>query len=374
MDIRSLNRSLPTQATPKGRELAETMLRGPRLNGDLKEAALEQLSTVPEPWLERLKDENMAFVALGYGEDLSQTDLLWSYTPESVRAESRMAGELVAQAVEQFEAEMAEELKDVDEFQAVMAEREKPFLLSEKLSQKLQSHGIASAMKVSRDAIPLLHLEQEFGIESPREGGDPEVQALFRETLQDLNGILLEDLDSAELTDETMLQPKNGVVLVPFGQYGGRMLSPVSKESYAQISGAEMDQHYGAHYWEPRIIALDDDVVSLPSKKTGFHSVLLHETGHGIDYIAEQMPDLEHRQTVDSLFSQAMEQEKMGERPFLTPRARDNVREYFAEGVEAYLTQETGESADFYKPENSSSELQERDPALYGYLEQLFQK
>lgn len=358
--------------------MALEMLRGPKLKGELKQEALEQLATIPEPWLERLAEERVAYVALGYGEDLSQTDLLWSYTPESIRSEAIQGGAIVTEVSEEFEQDMAREVEGLDDFQAIMLERERPSLFAEKLSEKLLAHGVASTVKVIRDLLPLPHLEQEFGIEpSDSQDGlsaDGSEQRLFREALLELNGGQLEDVSGSDtLGDESVLKAKNGVLLVPFGSYGGRLLSPQSKESYAQINGAAMDQHYGAHYWDPRIIALDDDVVALPSKKTGHHSVLLHETGHAMDYIAEKLEAVEHRKTVDSLYESALERAKSGDSPFLTPRARDNVREYFAEAVEAYFTTEIGDKADFYKRENNRQQLQLRDPELFAYLDHLMQ-
>ena len=86
-----LRRHLPSQATERGRELARGMFHGEKLQGQLGEAVVEQLATVPEPWLERLQDESMAYVALGYGEDLSHTDLITSYTPERLMREAKIA-------------------------------------------------------------------------------------------------------------------------------------------------------------------------------------------------------------------------------------------------------------------------------------------
>ena len=56
----------------------------------------------------------------------------------------------------------------------------------------------------------------------------------------------------------------------------------------------------------------------------------------------------------------------------MTPRASENVREYFAEAVEAYLTKPLPNSnANFYKQENNHEMLKERNPELFAYVDKL---
>lgn len=367
MESVNLHRHLPTQNTARGRELAESMLCGKQLKGPKKSAAVEQLATVPEPWLERLADENMAYVALGQSEDLTDTELFPTYTPQRLATDAQTAKPILSKVEAEIDALISKELSETDDgFSQAMIERSKPERLAEKLRANLEAAGLGFAVKVTRDLLPLSYLEGEFTIEK-------ENSELFRELLIDLNGPgVAEGVSQAsDLTDNTGLKPESGVVVVPFKTLQGEMMSPVSRESYKQINGMMMDQHLGGNYWENRLIVVDDDVVGLPSLKTGHHSVLLHETGHAIDHIADGIEGLNHRETVDNMYASDLERAKNGEVRFLTSRAQDNEREYMAEAVEAYLTDNPKELGKGYKAANNHNQLKTTNPELFAYVDNL---
>jgi hypothetical protein len=357
------------------------MLEGPTLKDTYKSAAVEQLSTVPEPWLERLDAQGMTYVGLAFHEDLSKTDYIRSYTPERLHSEAETAQELISETKQSVNQEIEGLLaKETDGFAKIMIEQARGTQISEKLAAKLEEAGLGFAIKVSRDLVPLAHLEAEFGVIDSGfdEFLEPQEtdRGLFREILLELNGpgIVKDkggDAKGYPLADDSKIQADDGVILVPFEKVGEKRLSPVSRKSYASISGMLMDQHKGANYWLNRLIVVDDGVVNLPSQTTGFHSVLLHETGHAMDYLAEDIPELNHRETVDSLYEADLKRAKAGEEPFLTARAADNAREYFAEAVEAYLTQPVEDQKNFYKAENEHTRLRDNNPELYAYVDRL---
>lgn len=381
MELKGLRRHLPSQGTPRGKKIAQGLLKGQSLKGKLQEPALEQLSTVPEAWLERLEDEGLAYVALGSGEDLSQTELMTSYSPTRLREEAAEARALLADSSEAVDKELKLEMsQETDAFRRGMMEHGKAEMLGERLAEKLDVANLGFKAQVVRGDLSLSVLEGENGI--VREDYDEYLEPhetereLFREILLDLNGPGVVSKPGAEneryiLADDAVLDPENDLLLIPYRVDNGRRVSPVSKESYSSIDGMSMDQHLGAHYWPNRLIVMDDDVVHLESPKTGFHSVLLHETGHAIDYIAENMPELNHRETVDALYAKDLEKAKSGDNRFTTTRADDNAREYFAEAVEAYLTEEVPSSEHWYKPQNHHAFLKEQNPELYSYVDRL---
>jgi hypothetical protein len=380
MNMPALRRHLPSQGTTKGKELAQSMMRGDTIRAKGRGSALEQLATVPEPWLERLSGEGMAYVALGYGEDLSKTELITSYSPERLMKEASAAKKLLAEVSGDVNTEIEEALStEQDAFRQAMIERSRPEQLSEKLGAKLQEAGLGFAIKVTRDITPLSYIEGEFGID--RESYDEFLEPLetergvFREVFLELNGSKVVKKQSQgsvyAMADDAILDPENDILLVPYQKIDGKRLSPVSRESYAGITGMMMDQHQGAHYWPNRLIVVDDAVANLPSKTTGNHSVILHETGHAMDYIAEGIEGLNHRETVDEMYRSDMERIKNGEKRLLTPRAHDNAREYFAEAVEAYLTQPVEGDEGWYKVENHFEALQKQNPELYAYVDKV---
>jgi hypothetical protein len=380
MNIRALRRHLPSQGTERSEKLADKLLRGDKLQGELRGQAMEQLTTVPEPWLERLEGEGLAYVALGYHDDLSQTDLITSYDPDRLRIEAKEARKLSSKVQVDVENELKADLEaETDDFRRHMLERGKVDLLKERLAAELDAHNLGFAIRVTRDLTPLQFIEGENGIVAGQfdDYGPPSEteRDLFREVLLELNGQEAvadagSDPKGYHLADDATLEPANDILLIPYKMYGKKRLSEVSKASYSSINGMLMDQHMGAHYWPNRLIVMDDEVAVLPSTKTGNHSVLLHETGHAIDYIAEKIDGQNHRETIDRMYKEDMELAKSGDDRFLTDRARDNAREYFAEAVEAYLTQPVEDEA-WYKQENHYVALQEGNPRLYEYVDTL---
>lgn len=381
MDISGLRRFLPSQATESAREKADKLLYGGQLKGGLRESAVEQLVTVPEPWLDRLVDEKVAYVALGYGEDLSQTELITSYTPEQLARDAEKAKPIISEVKAEVLRELSEH-SDADPLTQALAQRERPAMVRERLRERFNEANIGFDIEEVRGEKSLLYFEQEHNVEPTDydEFLEPEEteQGLFRNLLLELNGPDVVKSQSAErgrfaLADDTVLDPADDVLVVPYGIYGGKRLSEVSKESYSSITGMGMDQNLGAHFWENRLIVMDDDVVGLPSTKTSFHSVLLHETGHCIDHLAEEYPQLQHRETMDTLYARDVERYKQGDNRFLTSRAMDNTGEYFAEAVEAYLTQPVDGAATGYKADNHNQLMREKNPELYAHVEKVLQ-
>ena len=57
---------------------------------------------------------------------------------------------------------------------------------------------------------------------------------------------------------------------------------------------------------------------------------------------------------------------------FTTERASENVREYFAEAVEAYLTFPKNDDGEIFRTGNSNPGLQQKNPELFNYLVKIF--
>jgi hypothetical protein len=374
MDISGLNRHLPSQGGARNRELAESMLRGKTLSKDFREAAVEQLATIPEPWLERLSEENMAYVGLAYGETLADTELLRGYSAEKLKSEAEAAKPLRAEIEAEVDREIASLKKDDPEgTQAAFAEYGRADVLAEKLGAKFEQSGIGFQVRVQRGPTPLEYLHNEFNV-----ADDPDHEYLYpdgsneegRETR--IFESLLTSLNGEGVLKDGMVDPGSDVLVVPYKMKGDKRISPVSEKSFAAITGQQMDNNHGMNAWPNRLIVVDDQVVDIPSRKMGYHSVLLHESGHAIDYAAESIPEFHHRETMDKFYQADLKKYQEGTNPFLTARAMDSVREYFAEAVEAYLTKELPDSpGNFYKQENNHQQLQARNPELFAYVDKL---
>lgn len=367
MDVSGLNRQLPTQATARGRELVAKMLRGNTIESQgLRDAAIEQLATIPEPWLEKLADENLAYVALAGDETLADTNILWSYSPEELKKKARQAQPLVAEVSAEIDAETAKLSPD----EAAFAEIGRATELAERLAVKFDSQGIGFFPRVQRGETPLEYIHNEFNIVddpyheyvSPEQ---PKESEIFNNLLTSVNG--------EGVIKDGVVDPENDVLIVPYKMKKDKRVSPVTEKSLSAITGQQMDNNHGLNAWPARLIVVDDQVVELPSRKMGFHSVLLHESGHAIDYAAEGIKEFDHRATVDRMYAQDVKKYQTGENVFLTARAMDNEREYFAEAVEAYLTKPVDSPGNFYKQENNHDELKAKNPELYAYVDKLMQ-
>jgi hypothetical protein len=350
------------------------MLRGKTISVNHKEAAIEQLATIPEPWLEKLAEENLAYVALAFGETLADTELLRGYTPEKLKSEVEAARPLRAEVEAEVEAEIAKlKQEDPESSQAAFAEYGRADIVAEKLGVKFDSNQIGFQVRVQRGSTPLEYLQNELNI-----ADDPAHEYLYpdgsneegRETR--IFQSLLTSLNGEGVIKDGQVDPESDILIVPYKMKGDKRISPVSEKSYASVTGLQMDNNHGMNVWPNRLIVVDDEVVNIPSRKMGFHSVLLHESGHAIDYAAESIPDLNHRETMDNLYKKDMERYQKGDNAFLTARAMDNVREYFAEAVEAYLTRELPTSeANFYKQENNYDQLKAKNPELFAYVDKV---
>lgn len=373
MDTSGLHRHLPSQATARNRELAERMLRGKVLSETYKDAAIEQLSTIPEPWLDRLHSENVAYVGLGHDDTLADTEILRNFKPEQLHEEAGQAQPLRQKVEDEVDAEIAKIRQETPE-SADFAQHSRPDEVAKKLGLVFAENQLGFQVKVQRGSTPLEYLHNEYGIaDDPAheyiypDGSNEEAREtrIFRSLLTELNG-------KGVLKDGDMVDPDNDVLIVPYKITGEKRTSPVLEASLKSFTGLQMDNNHGANIWSARLIMVDDEVANIPSRKMGYHSVLLHESGHAIDYAAESVPELDHRATVDRLYANEIQRYQSGDNRFLTPRASENVREYFAEAVEAYLTKPLPNSnANFYKQENNHEMLKERNPELFAYVDKL---
>ena len=128
------------------------------------------------------------------------------------------------------------------------------------------------------------------------------------------------------------------------------------------------------------MVLLHEKFLPSPAPELGNYRVATHELGHALDYTLEGLSGVPgfgaaHRQTVDSLYEAdlaklaALGEGTETEKVFTSDRADDDVREYFAEAVEAYLTPANDNGGDFFRAGNSKEGLLEKNPALFQYVE-----
>ncbi|MGE0494719.1 MAG: hypothetical protein AB7S38_36250 [Vulcanimicrobiota bacterium] len=344
--MNTLHLHLPTQGTTRGRELAQSLLIESGLATEAKAQLIEDLAAVPEPWLERLSQADVDVVVLASEQTLADTGMLLKYEPEELRAGVEKARPLIRQAIEQA----APDLETADPGYAAYLRHWAAREMAENLSGSLVGAGLGFLVRQTSDPVSWQFLAEEAGVEG-------EERDRFEQLTRELNGDLVK-------FEGDQLQPEWGVVLVPYHLRQGQRVSPVNKASLETQKGFELFASKGAHIWENKLIMLHDSVVADPSLTAGNHRVALHEIGHAIDHLAEELYPA-HRPTMDALYQADLKNSN-----FLTSRAADNPGEYLAEAVEAYLTQ-PGQG---YKAENHHDALKQHNPELFAYVDELLRR
>ena len=134
----------------------------------------------------------------------------------------------------------------------------------------------------------------------------------------------------------------------------------------------------GMNRAEDRLVLLHKKFTSEKAVEVGNYRLVLHEVGHALDHALGLMVAVPgfgalHRQTVDALYEKDLARAEVegAEKVFTTDRASENVREYFAEAVEAYLTFPGDEDGEIFRTRNSNSGLLETNPELYAYVDKI---
>jgi len=148
-----------------------------------------------------------------------------------------------------------------------------------------------------------------------------------------------------------------------------------ARETTAEYVGGAL----GLNRAEDRLVLLHKDYVGAPAKELGNYRLSLHEMGHALDHVLDRMTGVPgfgtlHRQTVDAFYEADLDRAERAptEEVFTTQRASENVREYFAEAVEAYLTFENDNGHDHFRKANSRTGLRKRNEQLHDYVAKIF--
>ena len=343
-------------------KLARGIVRSRALPAPVVDQVAHDLTALPVNWLKRFDEENVAVVILKTGQDLGDTPLWPAFKPEACQEMLNQAAPLVEKTVKEFLAGFADiEDPHYRAYQISLAGDD----LKDKFDALSVQENLGFALKVSRDTKSLNALAGESGIN----GEDEEQLARWKDNFLALNKGLLEDPEGQETAS-----PKHGFYLVPFEVYKGKEYRPLTVPALKSFTGLELSRHDGGNYPENHFVAIHDTVATDPSPHKGHHRVVLHESGHMVDWLTRAMPEIgpKHEAKVAELYAKALAadaQSPPGQSPILTDRAKDTVGEFFADSVEAYLTLPVGDQADFHKGENNRIELQKRNPELFDYID-----
>lgn len=162
-------------------------------------------------------------------------------------------------------------------------------------------------------------------------------------------------------------QSTHGVFLLPSVPTAHGWLADREYQNAVTTTAESVGEALGLNRGSEQRVLLHSRYLGGDAPEIGGYRVAIHEMGHALDYALEGLPDstgygLHHKDAVLACFQEAQS--------FTSERADDSVREFFAEAVEAYLT-EPSQGFDF-RPENHQASLRQRNPRMAAYLDHLF--
>lgn len=235
----------------------------------------------------------------------------------------------------------------------------------EKLTRLMRQNNLDFSVGLALQNFRPEELAQREQI--PQEHREEWTQALLR-----LNaGMLAEQPEG--------LQATTGMLILPFTYHQGRPVAEVRLQSAQQTSAEFVEGSLGLHRAEDRLVLLHEKFLGLPAQEVGNYRLAIHEMGHALDHVLDRLVGFPgfgslHRQTVDALYQADQERARSSsvKEVFTSERASEDVREYFAEAVEAYLTQPCDDGGDTFRADNSNPGLRSRNPEFYSYMETIF--
>lgn len=166
--------------------------------------------------------------------------------------------------------------------------------------------------------------------------------------------------------------------LLPHTYHEGRAIPENRLRTARETTAEYVEASLGLNRAEDRLVLLHKKFTPEKAVEVGNYRLVLHEVGHALDHVLDRMVAVPgfgalHRQTVDALYQRDLEWSKSEgvDGVFTTDRASENVREYFAEAVEAYLTYPGDDRGEIFRTRNSNPDLKKMNPDLYAYVDQI---
>lgn len=312
-------------SSPK--ELAESLVPGQY------EQVQTDILAFPEPVLDLMNDYGIRVAVLDEGKSMAESPALRHLTEEEYSQERQVARTEVKKGLSEFQGRNL-------------------FDFAEKHTRQLRKLG----------------LEFHYGI-SHRELTETEIAAS--------QGISESDFgDWSHAYKELNKDMPPGLHLLPHVYHEGKPIPENRLRSARETTAEYVKGSLGLNRADERLVLVHQDYTSEKAPEVGNYRLVIHEMGHALDHILDRVTGLPgfgtlHRQTVDRMYEEDLKKAETQsvEDVFTTTRASENVREYFAEAVEAYLTYPKDDGGDFFREANSNPGLRSRNLELYNYLD-----
>lgn len=352
------------QGVPAGelRQAVEAVLIPSHASPEAREAVTRDLASLPLPILRMLGQDGVRVALLAPGESLADTALLRRIPPEVYGQQlDRARGvldQVVAAEVRVTEEELARD-GGADSLRSEMARYWEGRRIADGLGPALREARLGFSVRHTTEPLDLDDLAAEQKVPAEQRGA-------WEEALRKVNG------DHAQFAGG-LARPKRNVLILPHTYYKGNPVAKPVLDGLQRVDSAHVERSLGLHVPEERLVILHQDYVTDPSPELGHYRIALHETGHAVDHALDRRLGAAHRSRVEKLFQ--ADRDALGSggpNRFLSPRAMDNAREYFAEAVEAYQTLPVGDGRDTFRTESNRESLRRLNPELHAYLGELF--
>jgi Glucose-regulated metallo-peptidase M90 len=296
----------------------------------------QDLAQFPSPVLDLLDSYGVKVAVLDHGQTLADSPALRHLSESEYQLERDKAKQITHRAFEQTEAQTFLEF-------------------AESTTRELRKAGLDFHFAVSSQEPSLKDIaaRQDISVEHFED---------WSKAFQDLNQGL-----------------PRGLYLLPHIYDQGQPIPENRLRSARETTAEYVEASLGLNRPEDRLVLVHQKFTEAMAEEVGNYRLVTHEMGHALDHVLDRTTGVPgfgqlHRQTVDALYGADLKKAEAAgvAATFTTDRASENVREYFAEAVEAYLTFPKDDGGDFFRAGNSNPGLRSKNPELYGYMEQIF--
>lgn len=324
-------------AQTQSQQALANLVIAPTLDPLVRQVLLSDLAQFPPAWLDFLDRSGVRVVVLGPNQTLADSPWMQRHAVSDLSDQCHNLKSTLATALAQVPT-------PEDEFQAHMQRK----ALADNVHQWLGEGPFRLA--VHNQPVDLDDLAQQ--------------RQLPEDYRAEWKALLLQLNEPWTRLQEGRLHSDFGFfVLPPVLTAHGPIPDARYQEAYS-TSAEWVASNLGLNRSSDRLVLLHERYLASDAPEIGGWRVAIHEVGHALDHLLEGLPEetgfgKHHAEQVRTEFQAAQ--------TFISERARDNTREFFAEGVEAYLT---GPSKGFdFRPDNHQEKLLEVHPSLARYLE-----
>lgn len=312
----------------------------------------QDLALFPQPVLDMLGRYGTRVAILRDGQTLADTEALRTLSDSEVAKEASKTNEFVSKGVEEA---FRNGLTSYDQLEAA----------GDAITRNLRDQGIDNFLATALSPFPLDALAEAREI-------PPEKVSEWKTAF----GLLNEGLIS---TSDEGVKANSGLIVLPHTYHDGKAVPELRLRSAGEVTAEFVEKSLGLNRSDDRLVLLHEKFLASPASELGNYRLAVHEMGHALDHVLEHLTNFPgfgalHRETVDALFAKDQARVAAGasaDNVFTSDRADDDVREYFAEAVEAYLTPGKADGNDTFRAANSKESLAAKNPELFAYVDKI---